>query len=302
MAAKVGETARCIFVVAAVLSSSAGLYMFVYLSVSPLPGRHVHKLCDWLVFLHIAVASLLVAIASIIFTMEIVRNLNHTVRDRTVLAKRTKSAELKASVNSLRRTRFKVVALQLTIISCCTFSGAFHIWLISSSNTQLYASYILAFQFASYMQVILLVLLTYTSMEVPSIRRILECALLRRVTRRTGFGENSSAGLAPQQLNEATPDVARSTETLVSLVVEQQHAEPASSTVLGSEAAAAHVVVHVAVESDARCTETATGPASSSQERPRQQQETQLEQQRKASPKQPISSCLHAGGHPYWDC
>eukprot|EP00965_Chrysotila_dentata_P070373 2325410-Pleurochrysis_carterae.AAC.4 len=69
------------------------------------------------------------------------RNINHTLRERIVLANWTRSPELRAGVASLRRTRFKVVAVQLTVIVANAGNFAIQIWLISNSARQLYAPY-----------------------------------------------------------------------------------------------------------------------------------------------------------------
>eukprot|EP00965_Chrysotila_dentata_P090571 2988999-Pleurochrysis_carterae.AAC.1 len=302
------KLARFIFAVAGLLSASTGLYMLVYLSVSPLSGRHIHELCHRLVFSHTAVSSLLVAIASVIFTMEMLRNLNHTVRERAILSKWTKSAELIASCKSLRKTRLKVAMLQLTIITCCIINCGIDFWLISDSTSQQYASYCLAYEFAAYMQVVLLVLLTYTSVDVPSWRRRLESALLlRRFNRHDSTvpsGETSDSGAAAQRLDTAIADAPSLDGTPASLVAQQQHTTCASGTAQRPATAAIHVVVSVSLESDARCTETVTGPASSSLETPQQQREAQLEQQQELPSQQPNARQLqlNARRQAYWDC
>eukprot|EP00965_Chrysotila_dentata_P134070 4433591-Pleurochrysis_carterae.AAC.1 len=71
-----------LFIVAVVVVASTGLYAIPYLSVSPYSGRRVHAVCNYLMHLQRAVAALLVTIASTSFTIQMLRNINHTLRER----------------------------------------------------------------------------------------------------------------------------------------------------------------------------------------------------------------------------
>eukprot|EP00965_Chrysotila_dentata_P124225 4106409-Pleurochrysis_carterae.AAC.1 len=74
--------ARTLFILALVVVASTGLYAIPYLSASPHSGRRVHVVCNYLMHLQRAIAALLLTIASTSFTIEMLRNINHTLRER----------------------------------------------------------------------------------------------------------------------------------------------------------------------------------------------------------------------------
>eukprot|EP00965_Chrysotila_dentata_P200975 6180302-Pleurochrysis_carterae.AAC.2 len=173
--------ARILFILAAVLVAITGLYTIPYLSVSPYSGRHVHRVCNYLMHLQRAVAMLFVIIASVAFTVEMLRNINHTLRERVVLAHWTRSPELRADVASLRRTRRKVITVQLAAIVASAGNLAFQVWL---SARPVYSSYSVAYEYLVYMQIILLVLLMYIKLEASTGRQILQAIDLSLCFRR----------------------------------------------------------------------------------------------------------------------
>mmetsp|Transcript_4607 Transcript_4607/g.10023 ORF Transcript_4607/g.10023 Transcript_4607/m.10023 type:complete len:371 (-) Transcript_4607:230-1342(-) len=176
------DVARFCLVLASFILASTGLYVIVCLSVSPLSGRDIHALCGRLMAAHIAVSTLLSVIACSAFTVEILRNINHTLRERAELARWTRSSDMTASLQSLRRTRVKVISVQLTVIIVCVVNCGVNFWMAIDSSGQQYASYKVAYMAIGHMQIVLFVLLTYTSVSMPSGQRMLKLSVIHRLT------------------------------------------------------------------------------------------------------------------------
>eukprot|EP00965_Chrysotila_dentata_P215597 6188867-Pleurochrysis_carterae.AAC.1 len=201
--------ARILFIVAACFAASTGVSIIADLSASPVSGRRVHVVCLQLVCFQKASAFLLLFVASIVFTVEIVRSINHTLRERAVLARWTRSPELRQSLKSLRRTGAKVIMLQSTVIVFTAVNFGITISIATVAKYQQYIAYCIAYDVLGYMQIVLLVIHTYTSIGFPTRARILASTRLSRFTPRRDSPLPSgrvrvSSALALNQLNVAT--------------------------------------------------------------------------------------------------
>mmetsp|Transcript_2972 Transcript_2972/g.5802 ORF Transcript_2972/g.5802 Transcript_2972/m.5802 type:complete len:255 (+) Transcript_2972:2-766(+) len=186
------------------------------------------------------------------------RNINHTLRERIVLARWTRSPELRASVASLRRTRLKVAAVQLTVIIANAGNVAIQTWLISNSARQLYASYSFAYEYLAYSQIVLLVLQTYTKFEVPTSWQIVQAAGLSRFFRRSRGVEPSNevepTGQAMDTPLEREATCQMRVDTMASSISTKTHGAlhvlPTESRIDAMAAAESHIAVSVVVEGD----------------------------------------------------
>jgi len=216
--------ARLLLVLAIFLVASGSLYGIAHLFISPISGRNAHVTVNMCWMGQCVIGLLFGSVALVAFAVDTVRNINQSVREREVLARWTRSRELRDSVASLRRTRLKIFALLIIVQISTTASGLALLWTGSSAARQQYNSYYVLVVFVCYVQIILSILHTYTTITVPSRKRTLRALGLSRLVGNNAVsppGRISCTELAVAQQMDATSAAAQSVQDVtVSVAVD----------------------------------------------------------------------------------